>query len=244
MRKSGKICADTLSYLVPLCQPGITGLQIDKWAEEFINDHGATASCKNYKGFPANLCLSVNSGAVHNIPNNEPFKLGDCLKLDLVVDYNGLKTDSAITVLLEPVKPEVRMLSETTYKAMLAGVEAAKEGQKVLDISKAIFGARNGLSVIAEFCGHGVGRNIHESPQISNIPRDKDTSLLVSSMVVAIEPIFCLGDPNIYYKEGTWPTYTLDGNFVAHWEHSVLITKDRPEILTLRRDEQWQLLKI
>jgi methionyl aminopeptidase len=239
IKKAGVILSDCLSFLSSQVQPGVTGLQIDKMAEDFVTSFGGTAACKGYDGYPASICISVNANAVHCIPNNTPFQPGDVVKLDLVVDYNGWKADSAITVLIPPVKPEVRKLTENTYLAMLDGIRACIEGNTVQDISKAIYAARNDSGVIREFCGHGIGKNIHEAPKISNVSEDKNDTLLVAGMILCIEPIFCIGDPTIYHKPKEWNTWMFSGQPVAHFEHTILVNPAPlpPTILTLRKNE-------
>jgi len=219
--------------------PGKTGIEVDKITEEYVRSLGGTCACKNYNGYPANICINVNSAAVHSIPNNKPFKISDIVKLDLVVDYNGWKADSAISVLIPPVKPEVRTLAETTYTALLAGIGASIEGNMVSDITNAIYAARGNCGVVKEFCGHGIGKNIHEAPQISNVPTDKKDSLLIAGEILCIEPIFCIGDPAIFYDPKQWDTWVLSGNFVAHFEHTLIINPAPlpPTVLTLRNNE-------
>jgi methionyl aminopeptidase len=236
---AGRICADTLSYLSLLVQPGVTGLQIDKLADDFIRAQGGTAACKGYDGYPASICISVNSGAVHCIPNNTPFGPGDVVKLDLVVDYNGWKADSALTVLIPPVLPEVRKLAENTYSAMLDGIRQCVEGNTMQNVSAAIYAARNESGVVREFTGHGIGRDIHEPPQIPNFPAKEKNALLVAGMVLCIEPIFCIGDPAIYHKKGEWNTWIFSGKPVAHFEHTIVVNPAPlpPTILTLRSNE-------
>jgi methionyl aminopeptidase len=239
IKQASRILADTLSLLSLWVKPGITGLQIDKMAEDYIRSFGATPSCLNYKGFPNSCCISINSDAVHCIPNNKPFLDGDAVKLDLVVNYQGWNADSAITVLIPPVKPEVRTLAETTYTALLAGIGASIEGNMVSDITNAIYAARGNCGVVKEFCGHGIGKNIHEAPQISNVPTDKKDSLLIAGEILCIEPIFCIGDPAIFYDPKQWDTWVLSGNFVAHFEHTLIINPAPlpPTVLTLRNNE-------
>ena len=219
----------------------MTGLQIDKLADDYVQSFGGTAACKGYDGYAASICISVNANAVHCVPDSKPFLPGDIVKLDLVVDYHGWKADSAISVLIPPVKPEIRKLAETTYTAMLRGIEAAIEGNTVQSISRTIYDARNeyGIEcgVVKEFTGHGIGQSIHEGPSIPNVVIKEKNSLLVGGMVLCIEPIFCLGKPDIYYKAKEWNTWMLDGSWVAHFEHTVLITSGKPEILTLRKNE-------
>lgn len=220
-------------------QPGVTGLQIDKLANDYINSFGGTAACKGYDGYPASICISVNSKAVHCVPNSTPFLPGDVVKLDLVVDYHGWKADSAITVLVPPVRPEVRTLAENTYTAMKQGILACIEGNTIANVSAAIYAAKGNCGVIKEFTGHGVGKNIHEPPQIPNyVVKEKD-ALLVAGMVLCIEPIFCLGDPAIYHKRGEWDTWMFSGQPVAHFEHTILVNPGPalPTVLTLRNNE-------
>jgi methionyl aminopeptidase len=239
IKKAAEIAANTLSLLSSFIIPGKTGLEVDKLAEEYIRSMDGTAACKGYQDFPNSLCISVNSGAVHCIPTNKPFLEGDVVKLDLVVDYNGLKADSAITCLIPPVKPEVRTLAETTYTAMLRGIEQAKEGNTVQSISQTIYDARGNCGVIREFTGHAIGRDIHESPSIPNVVIKEKNALIVAGMVLCIEPIFCTGDPAIYYRPKEWNTWMLDGGIVSHWEHTILVTNNVPEILTLRKEERY-----
>jgi len=239
IKKAGEITANTLSFLSSFVVPGRTGLEIDKLADDYINAQGGTAACKGYGDYPASICISVNAGAVHCIPNDTPFQPGDVVKLDLVVDYNGWKADSAITVLIPPVKPEVRKLAEDTYTAMLAGISACIEGKTVQSVSKAIFDARSNCGVIKEFTGHGIGRDIHEGPQIPNFVAKEKNSLLVAGMVLCVEPIFCIGDPAIYHKQKEWNTWLFSGQPVAHFEHTLLVNPAPlpPTVLTLRNNE-------
>src|SRR5579864_8413576 len=138
IKKAGTILADCLSFLSLQVKPGVTGLQIDKLTEEFVTSFGGTCACKGYRNYPANICISTNENAVHCIPNNKPFLEGDVVKLDLVVDYNGWKSDSATTVLIPPVKPEIQAFAETCYLSMYTGIKQALDNNRVTDISKAI----------------------------------------------------------------------------------------------------------
>ena len=238
IKKAGTILADCLSFLSLQTVPGVTGLQLDKMAEEFIRDHGAVPSCKGYRGFPYSICYARNSQGVHCFPDKEPIQEGDLIKLDLVVNFQGWNADSAISLSIPPVQNTDAKLVLDTYKALQLGILQAKPGNRVSDISKAVFEARNGCSVVKMFSGHGIGKDIHEAPQIPNYFVKEKDALLVEGMVICVEPIFTAGKEDIYYKEGTWPTFTLDGSKLAHWEHTVLITEKGPEILTLRKEEK------
>ena len=236
---AGQVCASCLSYLSLLSKPGISTLELDRKAEEFIRSNGCIPATIGYDGYKYSICISVNSQAVHCEPSNYIIKEGDEVKLDLVVDYNGWKADSAITVLIPPVLPAVRKLAENTYSALLDGIRACVEGNTVQNISQAVYAARSdpSIGVIKEFTGHGIGRDIHEPPQIPNFVSKDKNALLVAGMVVCVEPIFCLGDPAIYHKKGEWNTWMFSGQPVAHFEHTILITSGKPEILTLRKEE-------
>jgi len=237
--KAAVILSDCLSFLSSRVQPGVTGLEIDKLGDDFVQSFGATAACKGYDGFPNGMCISVNSGAVHCVPNNTPFRPGDVIKLDMVVDYKGWKADSAITVLIPPVTPEIRTLTENTYSAMRDGIRAALEGNTVQDVSRAIYAARNESGVIQPFTGHGIGSSIHEAPGIPNYVAPEKNALIVAGMVLCIEPIFCIGDPAIYHQKGQWNTWMLSGKVAAHFEHTILVNPagQPPTILTLRNNE-------
>lgn len=237
-KKAGIILADCLSFLSLQVKPGVTGLQIDKMAEEFIRDNGGIPTCKGYKGFPYSICYARNNQGVHCFPDKESIQEGDLVKLDLVVNFQSWNADSAISLIVPPARNEDVKLVQDTYRALQLGILQAKPGNKVSDVSKAIFDARNGLGVIQEFSGHGIGRDIHESPQIPNYFIKEKDALLVSGMIICIEPIFCLGKPDIFLDKNSWPTYTLDGKNLAHFEHTVLITSQKPQILTLRKDEK------
>jgi methionyl aminopeptidase len=241
IKKAGAITSDCLSFLSLQVQPGMTGKRIDKLCDDFVQSFGGTCACKGYNGYPASICVSINSQAVHCIPDDTAFKPGDVVKLDLVVDYNGWKADSALTVMIPPVRPDVVKLVEGTYSAMLDGIRAAQEGKTVLDISSAIYAARNESGVIKEFTGHGIGKNIHEMPQIPNYPsKDKPSALLVAGMVLCVEPIFCIGEPALYNKPKEWNTWLFSGKFVAHFEHTIIINPAPlpPTVLTLRNNEK------
>lgn len=240
IRKAGVILADCLSLLSSQTKPGVTGLQLDRMAEEFIRDHGAIPSCKGYSGFPNSICLSINSQAVHCLPSEKAIKEGDVVKIDVTAAVNGWNADSALTVLVDPVTIEVRNLAQVGIQALKSGILQAKEGNYVGDISTAVFDTLNGTNygMVKEFVGHGIGRDIHERPQVPNIPMLERGPLLVEGMVICIEPIV-VGSPDasIYHKTGEWPTFALSGYPVVHNEHTLIITKNEPEVVTRRKSE-------
>lgn len=242
MRISGKICADTLSYLTILCKPGITGLELDKKAEEFIRDYHAVPATIGYRGYEHSICLGINNFVVHCPPTNLSIKEGDLVKFDLVVSFQGWCSDSALTFLVPPIRPEVEKFVETTKAALWRGIEKAVEGNYVGDISQAIFeeADKNGYGVVVPFVGHFIGKSIHEAPQIPNIPQKTKGSMLVSGMTGCIEPIFTMTkDASVYFKDNEWATFTMNGALAAHAEHTILITKNKAEVLTLRKGETY-----
>jgi methionyl aminopeptidase len=243
IRRAGKIASTILSALSHYMTPGVTTKYIDGVVEQMIKEMGGTAPCKGYThgnlpAYPAASCISINAQAVHCLPSDLIIKEGDVVKIDLVVGFNGWNADTARTYLIPPVRPEVQKFVETTYLALWKGIGQAIDGRKVVDISKAVFDARNNYGVVSQFCGHGIGKSIHEDPKISNIPREGDNTLLCAGMVICVEPIFTLGKPDVYIKEGDWNTYTLDGSLVSHFEHTCIITEGKPEIVTLREEEK------
>ena len=237
IKKAAEIASNTLSLLSSFIIPGKTGLEVDALAEQYIRDNGGIPSCKGYEGFPYSLCYARNSSGVHCFPDKEPIQEGDLVKLDLVVSYNGWNADTAISLVVPPAKKEDLNLCYNTYRALQMGILQAKAGNKVSDISKAVFDARNGCGVVRPFCGHGIGKDIHEGPSIPNYVVPEKDALLVENMTICIEPIFTEGKEDMYYKKGEWPTFTIDHSHLAHFEHTILITEKGPEILTLRKDE-------
>ena len=237
IRKAGRIAADTLSLLSSFIVPGKTGLEIDKLTEEYIRSMGGIPSTKGYGGFPYSLCYARNSSGVHCFPDKEPIQEGDLIKLDLTVSYNGWNADTALSLIVPPARKEDVSLCYNTYKALEDGILQAKVGNRVTDISKAVFDARNGCGVVKIFTGHGIGRDIHEGPTIPNYVAPGKDALLVENMVICIEPIFTSGTGEVYYNKNEWPTFTLDYSHLAHFEHTILIGSNGPEILTLRKDE-------
>jgi methionyl aminopeptidase len=245
LKKAGEINAKTLSLLPSFIVPGITTKSIDLKAEEIIRDLGGIPASKNYihgtlPPYPGSICININEEAVHNYGSDRVVKEGDVVKLDLVVDFQGWKTDSAVTILVPPVKSEVHSFVETCYLSMWQGIKQAREGNKINDIGKAIeeFVKPHGFGISKQFIGHGIGRSIHEDPQVPSFySREKD-QLICSGMVIAVEPILFTTLDSDCIIEG-WNTRSKTGCLVSHFEHSLLITPDGkpPKILTLRKEE-------
>jgi methionyl aminopeptidase len=242
-RKAGVIAAKTLSLLPSFVIPGVTTNFIDSKAEEIVKDLGGFPACKDYvhgdlPPYPGSICINVNDEAVHTCGSERIIKEGDLVKLDLVVDFQGFKADTAISVLVPPIDPLVLKFAQTGCDALFKGIEKARDGNKVSDISFAIedFIRPTGYSVSRIFTGHGIGRGIHESPSVPSFYSREHDSLLCEGLILAIEPILFMSSNSDVIMEG-WNTRSKDGAWVCHWEHSVLITKTGCEILTLRNEE-------
>lgn len=235
MRQAGLILAETRLELERHLKPGISTLELDKIAHDFILSKGAYPSFKDYEGFPKSICTSVNEVVVHGIPNKKVIlKDGDIISIDLGVEYQGYHADSAWTYPIGNVAPEILKLLEVTEEALFRGLEAVKPGNRVGDISYAIesFVKPYGYGIVKELAGHGIGRNLHEDPLILNFGNPNTGELLQEGMTICIEPMINLGTANIRLERDGWTIKTLDKKPSAHFEHMVAITKDGYEILT------------
>ncbi len=235
MRKSGRILSLALSLMCENAKPGITTLELDKMAEEFIRSKGGIPACKGYEGFPGTMCISVNDEVVHGIPCNRKLKEGDIVSFDSCVLLDGWYSDSAITVIVGKEKSEIdRKLVEVTEKALYKGIEKAVVGNRLGDISVAVqrFVEDNGFSVVREYTGHGIGRHLHEDPSVPNYGKEDTGVLLKEGMTIAIEPMVCAGDYELYTANDGWTAKTLDHSNAAHFEHTIAITRNGPDILT------------
>jgi methionyl aminopeptidase len=215
--------------------PGATSLELDRLAETVIRDHGAIPAFKGYHDFPASICASPNAEAVHGFPNNQPLCDGDILSVDVGVLLDGYFGDGAFTIGIGTVPAPVQRLLQITRACLEDGIDQARPGRRLTDISHAIqTRAENaGLAVVRDFGGHGIGRALHEDPHIPNYGPPGKGLRLQAGLVLAIEPILSLGSPRVKVGEDGWTTTTTDGAAAAHFEHTVAITPDGPEILTL-----------
>ena len=235
MRESALLVSQTLSELASLIKPGITTSMLDKRAEEFILDNKAVPSFKNYKGYPFATCISVNDAVVHGFPNLNIIKEGDLVSVDVGVYKNGFHGDSAYTFGVAPVLEEHKLLMQVTRQSLLLGIERAHLGNRVGDISNAIqeFAERkHHMGVVRELVGHGLGRNLHEDPQVPNFGKKGTGAKLKENMVIAIEPMINLGTKDVFYDSDGWTVRTRDGKFSAHYEHTVCIKKGKADILS------------
>lgn len=234
LKIAGNIVYQTHQYLKPFIKEGITTLELDKLAEDFMRSKGATPSCKGYHGFPATLCTSINDEVVHGIPSKRKLKNGDIITLDICACYKGYHGDSAWTYKVGEVSSEVDSLMKETEEALYAGLAQVKPGNRIGDISHAVEEVANkyNLGVVRELCGHGVGHNLHEEPDIPNYGNAGHGPLIKEGMVFAVEPMLNLGSREVCMLDDDWTIVTRDGSPSAHFEHTVLVTKDGYQILT------------
>jgi len=234
MRRAGKITAAARALAGEMVKPGVTTQEIDKAVEEFIRKEGAVPSFLNYNGFPASVCASVNDEIIHGIPGPRVLKEGDIVSIDVGAYIGGFHGDCAATFACGRISPEAQRLIDVTRQSFFEGIKYAKEGYRVLDISAAIqqYVESNGYSVVREFVGHGVGAQMHESPEVPNYGRAGRGPRLLRGMTLAIEPMVNAGSAAIRQMSDGWTVKTLDGKWAGHYENTVLITDGEPEILT------------
>jgi methionyl aminopeptidase len=244
MRRAGRLVGHTLSTLVEAARPGITLLELDALAERVIRDGGGIPSFLGYHGFPATLCLSPNDWIVHGIPSGYVLKDGDILSIDCGAIVDGWHGDAAVTVPVGQVDDAARRLIETTERAMWAGIAQVRAGNRLSDIGHAVekVAAAPGYGVVREYVGHGIGTRMHEEPQVPNYGRPGRGLRLDVGHALAIEPMVNEGSPESRVLDDGWTVVTRDGSRSAHFEHTVAITPQGPEVLTLldnTRQEDW-----
>ena len=235
MRKAGKIVGETLLLVEKNIKPGITTAELDRIAEEFITKHGAKPSFKGLYGFPASLCISVNEQVVHGIPGRYVLQEGDIVSVDCGAEIEGYHGDAARTFAVGNVSEEAKKLIEATEQSFFKGIEKAIPGNRLSDISHEIqsYVEASGFSVVRDFVGHGIGTKVHEDPDIPNFGRPGRGPKLVAGMALAIEPMVNLGNHRVKTLSDGWTAVTADGSLSAHYENTVVILPDGPEILTL-----------
>ena len=234
MREAGAVVGSVLTLLKRTVEPGMSTKDLDQVAYKEITRHGATPTFKGYRGFPASICASVNEEIVHGIPSKRVLKEGDIVKVDVGATLGGLIGDAAVSLAVGAVDEEVATLMEATRKSLEVGIEASQPGNRVGDIGAAIqeFGEAKGYGVVREFVGHGIGRFLHENPQVPNYGQAGMGPLLRPGMCIAIEPMLNMGDWRTRILDDQWTVVTADGKLSAHFEHTIAITEDGPEILT------------
>ncbi len=235
MREANQLVGKTLAEVGKHVAPGVSTLQLDKIAEEFIRDHGAVPAFLGYGGFPNSICASVNEQVVHGIPSSSKIlNEGDIISVDCGTILNGYVGDSAYTFCVGEVDPKVKNLLKTTKEALYLGIQAAVEGKRIGDISNAVqtYCESHNYSVVRELVGHGIGKRMHEEPEVPNYGRRGCGPLLKSGMCICIEPMINMGSNNVVFEHDGWTVRTKDRKCSAHFEHCIAIRPDGPQILS------------
>lgn len=236
IHKASQIVAQALDVLGRNLEPGISTLELDAIAESEIRKAGALPAFKGYRGFPATLCVSVNEEIIHGIPSQKKLKEGDIVGLDLGAIWEGFYGDAARTYPVGTISDEATKLLEVTEESLMIGIEQAKPGNRIGDIGHAVqeFVESHGYTVVRDFVGHGIGRNLHEDPQVPNYGNRGQGHRIKAGMVIAIEPMVCQGQAEVEILSDNWTAITRDRSLAAHFEHSIAITDDGPWILSQR----------
>jgi methionyl aminopeptidase len=237
LRVAGNVVYKTHQYLKPFIKEGVTTEELNRLGEEFIRSQGCTPSFKGYGGFPYALCISINSEVVHGFPSKRKLKKGDIVTLDIGACWKGYHGDSGWTYAVGEVDDDKKYIMEHTEKALFVGLAEIKPGARIGDISHAIeeYATEHDLGVIKELCGHGVGTDVHEDPEVPNYGEKGTGPKLKEGMVIAVEPMLTLGSPKVYLHDNDWTVDTQDGSISGHYEHTIVVTKDGYEILTGER---------
>ena len=234
MRYANRVVAEVWELMKELAKPGVTTKYLDRKAEDFIRKRGCKPAFKGYYGYPATICASVNNQVVHGIPGNYSLKEGDILSVDVGTIYKGYYGDGAVTIPIGKVKKIHQKLIDVTRNALNRGIEVARAGNRIGDISHAIqnYVEKNGFSVVRDFVGHGIGRELHEDPQVPNFGEPGRGEKLMKGMTIAIEPMVNEKGYGVKIERDGWTVVTKDGGYSAHFEHTILIKEDGAEILT------------
>ena len=239
LRQSNLLVGRALAEVAKLIKPGVTTLELDRVAEEFIRDNGAVPTFKGFPNqygqpFPGSICTSVNDQVVHGIPNDKPLEEGDIVSVDCGTFMNGFCGDSAYTFCVGEVAPEVKALLRVTKESLYKGIENAVHGKRLGVIGSAVQDhcEKHSYGVVREFVGHGIGKEMHEEPPVPNYGKRGSGTLLKSGMCIAIEPMITLGSPRIYMEPDRWTIRTCDGKWAAHFEHTIAVRKGKAEVLS------------
>lgn len=234
MREAGKVIGELLQRLSELVKPGVTTASLDQFAEDFLVSRGLRPAFKGYQGFPATICASINEEVVHGIPGPQRLEDGDIVGIDVAGFWKGYCADAALTVPVGEVSAEVKRLLTVASECLMHGIERARPGVRLGNVSYAIqrHAEDNGFSVVRKYVGHGIGRQMHEEPQVPNYGRPDHGLTLREGMTLAVEPMVNIGGFDVVVKSDNWTVVTRDGKFSAHFEHTIAITSDGAEILT------------
>jgi methionyl aminopeptidase len=244
MANAGRIVADTIGLLGEHIRPGVTTAELDELADEYIRSQGGTSSFLGYRGYPASICTSPNDVVVHGIPDGTVLSEGDILSVDVGVILDGFVADSAFTFPVGEISSQAERLLEGCQVALAAGIAQCRPGSRLSDVSHAIQNATEeaGFSVVRSLVGHGIGRSMHEDPQIPNYGAPGRGPELAAGMTLAIEPMINAGSPDVYLHDDEWSISTVDGSLSAHFEHTVAVTDEGPRILTTAKNPAGALL--
>ncbi|MBM3157450.1 MAG: type I methionyl aminopeptidase [Chloroflexi bacterium] len=236
MREAGRVVAAVIEALTEAVSPGVTTRELNEVADRELKKHGAVSAFKGYRGFPASICTSINEEVVHGIPGSRILKAGDIISLDVGAILDGFYGDAAVTLPVGKISAEGQRLIETTEEALKAGIAAARSGARLGDVSAAIqnYAESRNFSVVREYVGHGIGRELHEDPQIPNFGIAGEGPLLKKGMTLALEPMVNAGEWRTKIADNKWTVSTIDGKLSAHFEHTIAITDGSAEILTMR----------
>lgn len=239
MRAANLLVGDTLAEIAKMIKPGVTTAQLNSVAEEYIRDHGAVPTFLGFPNphggpFPASICTSVNDVVVHGVPNDTPLKDGDIVSVDCGTLLNGFNGDSCYTFCVGEVAEEVKALLQTTKESLYKGIEAALPGKRIGDLGASIqeHCSKAGYGIVREFIGHGIGKEMHEDPQVPNYGRRGNGPMIKNGLCIAIEPMITMGDPAVYMMPDRWTIKTRDGKVAAHYEHTIAIHKGKFDILS------------
>lgn len=234
MRVAADLVSRTMGEVARWIKPGITTRKLDSVAREFILDNGGRAACLGYEGFPGALCIEVNDTVVHGFPSSYAIRETDIVGIDTVVEFDGYNGDMAYTFAMDAVDDDTMALCRTTYESLYVGIEACRPGKRVGDIANAVqtYCEKRGYSVVREMCGHGIGRSMHESPEVPNYGRRGTGPVLRNGMCICIEPMINLGSKNVIIEADGWTCHTRDRKPSAHYEHTLAIHDGATEILT------------
>jgi len=235
MRESALLVSKTLAEVAKILKPGISTLEVDKYAEQFILDNKATPSFKNYKGFPFTCCISVNDAIVHGFPTKNELKDGDVVSVDVGAFKNGYHGDSAYTFAIGEIDDQVKRLMRVTKASLYLGIEKAITNNRVGDISFAVQDyaeRKNGYGVVRELVGHGLGKHLHEDPQVPNYGKRGSGPKMQDGLVIAIEPMINMGVKEVWYDDDGWTVRTKDGKPAAHYEHTICVRRNKADILS------------
>ncbi len=236
MKEACIISAGALQTVAKAVEPGVTTAELDRLAEKYIRSKGAVPNFKNYQGYPATACISINNEVIHGIPSEKRvLKNGDIVSVDLGAMFEGYHGDNAATFAVGDVSPEAKRLMDVTRESLYAGIRAARSGGRIGDISNAVqsYVEANGMSVVRQFVGHGIGTHLHEEPEVPNFGKAGHGFRLMPGMTLAIEPMVNAGDYRVKVLPDGWTTVTADGSLSAHFEHTVVITEDGAKIMTV-----------